>query len=374
VHGRTRCPGRRKAPAGIFCALVFAVTAAAGPAGAEETDVGVNARGGIYQDDDATQVISAVVAVEAAALGWAKIRAHGLVDIVSTASVDVISAATDRWEETRYEFGAAPSYDDGTRTVSLAYRYSTENDWDSHTFGLGGSHDFFSHNLKLSMGLTYGYNAVGRADDETFSEKLEIYGVSVGAVMVASRNDIFSFTYAPSYFKGYQASPYRFAYYNDPGSTTPLGTPEVVPDLRMRHALVVEYNRHLFMDSALRSNARAYLDNWGIYSGTVGTEYVHGIGGFEPSVFVRGYLQTGATFYEDGYTTRKRYMTADREHSPFWDLFAGIRLAYRVEHLGVFDELRAEAKGAAFLFVFQDYDRLPERRGFTAEIGLGGTL
>jgi hypothetical protein len=319
-------------------------------------------------------VITSVVALDGAAFDRARIRGHFLVDIVSTASVDVVSAATDRWDETRLEFGVSPSYEDGTRSFGASYRRSTEKDWGSHTVGVSLSHDFLSHNLTLSLGLSFAHNDVGRADDEAFSETLRSYAGSVGAVVVVSPNDIFSFSYAPAYLKGYQASPYRFARYDDPLAALSLGTPEVVPDERLRHALVVEYNRHLFMDSALRSHARGYFDDWGIYSATLGTEYVHGIGGFEPSVFARGYLQTGARFYEDTYTTRKRYMTADREHSPFWDIFAGLRLAYRVEHLGIFDELRAELKGAGFLFVFQDYDRLPERRGFTAEAGIGGTL
>jgi hypothetical protein len=91
-------------------------------------------------------------------------------------------------------------------------------------------------------------------------------------------------------------------------------------------------------------------------------------------VFVRGYVQTGASFYQDDYRTRQRYMTADRELSPFWDVFGGLRLAYRPERLAFLDELRAETKLAAFWFVFQEFERLPERRGVTLEIGLGGTL
>jgi hypothetical protein len=42
--------------------------------------------------------------------------------------------------------------------------------------------------------------------------------------------------------------------------------------------------------------------------------------------------------------------------------------------VGVFDELRADAKLTAFLFEFLDFSRLPRRRGLVAEIGIGGTF
>jgi len=371
-----RTGARERRPLATLAGLMLPILALLAPArvAAEEPDVGVSTRGGVYQDDDETRVITAVVAVDAAAFERAKIRAHYLVDIVSTASVDVVSAATGRWDETRKEFGVAPGYDDGTRAIGAAYRRSTENDWDSHSVSLSASHDFLSHNLKLALGASFIHNDVGRADDANFSERLRVYGLSLGAVMVATRNDIFSLTYAPAFLKGYQASPYRLVYFVDPTAQVVVGASETVPEERFRHALVLEYNRHLFTDSALRSHARAYLDDWGVVSGTAGTEYVHGFGGFEPSLFVRGYLQSGARFYQDGYQSHQLYMTSDRELSPFWDVFGGFRLAYRAERLGFLEVLRAELKVAGFFFAFQDYDRLPERKGFTAELGLGGTL
>jgi hypothetical protein len=341
---------------------------------AEDPGVDLSARGGIYLDDDATSVVTTVAGLEGKAFEHASVRVHGLLDIVSSASVDVVSAATERWDETRKEFGAGLGYDDGTRTLSATYRRSVENDWGSHTGAIGGSHDFSNHNLTLGLGVNATHNDVGRADDQNFSERLRAYGGSLSATVVASRNDLLSLTYAPSYLFGYQGSPYRFVRYFDPAAASLVSAPEVVPEKRLRHALVLSHNHHLLTDSALRSHARAYWDDWGVLSGTVGTEYVHGLGAFEPSVFARGYYQGKAGFYEDGYPARQRYMTADRELGSFWDVFAGVRLGYRDSPVGFLKELRGDLKLTGFFFAFREFERLPERRGFTAELGLGGAL
>ncbi len=341
---------------------------------AEGPPLEVTARGGVYQDDDATRVVTTVAAIDAGAFERARLRAHFLLDIVSSASVDVVSAATGRWNEVRKEAGVTPSYSDGIHTVSASYRRSAENDWWSHTFALAGSVDLLDHNLTLGLGLNLTLNDIGRAHDANFSERQQDYGGNASLVAVASRNDIWSLTYALTYLSGYQASPYRFVRYHEANAGGTVSAPEVVPTHRLRHALVLAYNRHLFQDSALRSHARAYVDNWGVVAGTIGTEYALGLGGFEPALFVRGYYQAGARFYEDGYAARKHYMTADRELSTFWDAFAGLRLTYRSQPVGFFSELAAELKLTGFWFMFQDFSRLPERRGFTAELGLGGSL
>jgi hypothetical protein len=354
--------------------LGAAACLSAAPARAEEPGVDVSTRGGIYLDDDATSVITTVASVEGKALEHATLRVHGLLDIVSSASVDVVSAATERWDETRKELGAALGYEDGTRTLSASYRRSVENDWGSHTGAIGGSHDFSTHNLTLGLGASFTHNDVGRADDRNFDEKLRSYAGTLTATVVVTRDDLLSLTYAPSLMVGYQGSPYRFVRYFDPSAGSPVSGPEVVPERRLRHALVISHNHHLLTDSALRSHGRAYWDDWGIASGTLGTEYVHGLGAFEPSVFVRGYYQARAGFYEDGYPARQRYMTADRELGTFWDVFAGLRLGFRKSPLGILKELRGDLKLTGFFFAFEEFERLPERRGFTAELGLGGAL
>jgi hypothetical protein len=161
-------------------------------------------------------------------------------------------------------------------------------------------------------------------------------------------------------------------YFGGPGDVLPLATPETDPDQRWRNALTFRYNRHLFGETALRSHARAYFDSWGVLAATAGTEYVVGVGHFEPALFVRGYAQQHSTFYQATYARPETYMTADRELSTFVDVFGGGRVTWRHGNFSrVIDELHFEAKVTGFYFRFLDFPRLPERSGLVAELAAG---
>lgn len=316
-----------------------------------------------YVDDDATSISTTTVAVRAKPTSSLIISARYIADAVSSASVDVVTAATGRWTELRSEVLAGVAYADGTTTASLDYIYSHENDWDSHTISVGGSRDLFHHNLTLAAGASYVDNRVGRADDMNFDKHMRTYGGSVRAVWTATPVDIFTTSYDVSRSTGYQASPYRYAFVDDP-SGAPIAFPEEVPDLRMRHAITTRWNHHLGSDSALRSHVRLYGDDWSVRSLTAGTELVVGLEPFELAINARVYAQQHAAFYQDVYDGPRRYMTADRELSAFQDVFAGIRGGWIGESVAI------DASFTGFAFRFPEFARLPRRMGFVAAIGL----
>jgi hypothetical protein len=344
-----------------------AVVASARGAAAEPTIEGdhatVVARTSAYVDDDDTVISTSTVAVRAKPTEKVIVSARYVADAVSSASVDVITAATERWTELRSEVLGGVAFADGTTTVSLDYTYSHENDWDSHTIAAGASRDLFKHNLTLGVGGSYVANAIGREDDMNFAEEMSIVGGSVRAVWVAGPSDIFTTSYDLSRATGYQASPYRYAFVADP-TGVPIAFPETAPELRTRHALTTRWNHHLGTDTALRSHARVYGDDWGVRSLTAGTEVVVGMEPFEVSASARLYAQTHADFYQDVYDQPRRYMTADRELSTFQDAFVGVRGRWIGETLSL------DASLTGFAFRFPEFARLPTRRGFIAAIGL----
>lgn len=321
------------------------------------------ARTSAYVDDDDTVISTSLVAVRAKPTERITVSARYVADAVSSASVDVITAATERWTELRSEVLGGVAFADGTTTLSLDYTYSHENDWDSHTIAAGASRDLFKHNLTLGIGGSYVANAVGREGDLNFAEEMSIIGGSVRAVWVAGESDIFSSAYDLSRATGYQSSPYRYAFVADP-TGVPIAFPEAAPEQRTRHALTTRWNHHLGADTALRSHARLYGDDWGVRSLTAGTEIVVGMEPFELSASARLYAQTRAEFYQDVYDQARRYMTADRELSTFQDAFVGVRGRWIGETLSL------DAGLTGFAFRFPEFARLPTRRGFIAAIGL----
>lgn len=335
----------------------------------------VDLRTGIYQDTDHTFISTSTIVLRGTIKDRVTLRGRYLADVVSSASVDVVSAATASFDEVRHEIEGGVAYADGSRTASASYVFSGEPDWTSHSFRLGASHDFFDHQLTIGVGGSLTLSAVGRADDANFHRDLTQGTGSVDAAIVASRNDLVSVSYSLMILRGFQSSPYRFVFIDDPN--TPglgIGNPETHPDGRLRHAAGVRWNRHVFADSAVRSHARGYIDDWGVLSAIAGAEYVIGLGSFEVGALARGYFQERAEFYEPAYATRIRYMTADRELSTFLDVFGGLRAGYRGSPVKFLSELRADAKVEGFAFHFFNYPRLVDRAGVIAELGVGASF
>jgi hypothetical protein len=356
---------------------------------------GVDARSSIYQDTDRTTIFTTVAGAHVSPKEAWTLNGHYLADIITSASVDVVTSATAKapcaiaspstpaekceqapFHETRHEGAGSLVYADGTRVASLGYVYSVENDWRSHSFSGGFSHDLFNHQLTLGLSGSFTTNAVGRSHDLFFHRTLNQGSASFDVGVVASKRDLVTVGYTFMYLRGFQSSPYRFVFFHD--SLVPdqlVGSAEAEPETRIRHALALRWNHHAFTDTAIKSHVRAYADSWGVISGTAGTEYVVGFGDFELGAFARGYVQKGASFWQDDYDKRMKYMTADRELSPFLDAYGGLRFMWeRTRRLGFFESLKAEVKGSAFAFKFLDFHRLPTRQGIIGELALGATL
>jgi hypothetical protein len=350
-----------------LAALVVVLVAARAAAQALAS---VDVRSGLYQDTDRTTITTTNVAARGN-VSHVGVEARYLVDVITSASVDVITAATSAFHEVRTEVEGGADWHDDVRKLSASYVHSIENDWESHTGNAGFTQDFAHHDVTLKLGGTYVLNDVGRAGDANFHRRMTLAGGTAGLTFALSPDDLLDASYTLTYVQGYQASPYRFVAFGA-GDVLPLSAPETDPDQRIRNAFTLRYNRHLFLDTALRSHARAYVDSWGVLSATAGTEYVVGLGDFEPALFLRGYAQQHAAFYQPTYAQAMNYMTADRELSSFADVFGGARLGWRRERLSrAFEDLRLEAKVTGFHFRFFDFPRLPERSGIVAEIAAG---
>jgi hypothetical protein len=347
--------------------LALAAPAAAAPLAT------VDLRSGVYQDSDRTFVGTNTVAARGTVKDKLTVEARYLIDVVSSASVDVITAATGTFHDIRHEATGGLAFSDGTNGASLGYIYSIENDWESHTANLGWSRDLSQHNVTLGLGGTLVHNAVGRSGDRNFHRTLWLGGGSAFVSFTPSPRDLLNVSYTLAYLSGYQASPYRFVFFASPSGSRGA-VPETDPDTRVRHALTLRWNRHVFSDSAIQSHVRGYVDDWGVKSVTAGLEYLIGLRAWTLGLHARGYFQEHAGFYEANYAAPMRFMTADRELSTFIDGFAGARLEWRRHRLGALDEFRFETKLDGFGFWFFDFPRLHSRSGVIAELAIGASL
>jgi hypothetical protein len=325
-------------------------------------DARADAKGAVsmYADSDKTTVVTSVAEGDVRLADPIAIGAHALIDAVSSASVDVVSAATTRFTENRVELGATAAVQ-VTRATSatLAYTHSGENDWHSHAVELGFARDLANKNAKLSLGAGFTRNAVGRAHDPTFEKQLDIAGAQLGLSQVLGKKTLASLAYTLSHASGYQGSPYRFV-------TTMGGfsAPESPPDTRTRHAVTARL-MHAFGDhDVVDADYRIYVDTWGIVSHTVELAVTHELArAWTLRLRARGYRQHHAGFYEETYEMPRRYMTVDRELSTFWDGMGGVKLGYTGERWDL------EAKVDGIVYRFDDYARLASRVAVVSGLG-----
>ena len=348
----------------LAVALVLVLTARAAHAQVADAEPGKgDAKGsvGVYADSDRTTVLTSVAEGSVRLKQPVIVSAHALVDTVSSASVDVISAATPRFDENRIELGATAQIGFSQATEgSIGYTHSGENDWQSHAVEVGLSRDLAKKNARLSLGYGFTRNHVGRAHDPSFEKLLDIHGAQLGLSQILDRKTLASLAYTLSSATGYQRSPYRFVTTMDG-----VSAPESPPESRLRHAITARVMRAFGAGNVIDAQYRFYFDDWGVLSHTVELAYSRELtDAWSLRLRVRGYRQRHAGFYRETYEMPLRYMTVDRELSAFSDGLGGIKLAYLGESWDL------EAKLDTIVYRFDDYARLRGRVAIVSDLGV----
>jgi hypothetical protein len=344
----------------LLCAPAIAV------AQVEETEPGdgaVDTTVAVYADDDATTVLTSMLDAKVRLPVAAELDAHVLVDAVTSASVDVVSSATERWHENRVEAGAGVVARLAASDLSLSYTHSGENDWQSNTVLIGLARDFAQDNTTLSLGYGFTDNQIGRAYDPMFERDLTQHGGQLGLSQVLDARTVASLSYTFQRSQGYHASPYRYV-----TTSAGLARPETHPERRLRHAVALRVLRAIGDSASLDGQYRLYLDDWGIASHTVTAVLTRELGeSWDLRIRGRGYYQRAADFYREVYDDPMEYMSADRELSTFWDATAGVKLAWHGERL----TLDAKVDGTYYRFL--DFARLAGRVAVVTSGGLTWT-
>jgi hypothetical protein len=350
--------------------LILALLCAGGRARADNA---FTAKTQIYTDSDHTTVVSPLVAIARDPWSDGTLSASYVADIVSSASVDVISNATRRMRDFRSELSAGLSQKLRATTLSGSYVYSVENDYSSHNVDLGLSQDLFDKNSTLALGWSLSANRIGRSGDQLFRESLLTTGAAASWTQVLGRRTIAQLSYTFGYADGFQSSPYRFVRFDDDRGDIADKHLERDPRTRYRHAAVLGLNRHLGSDSALQADYRFYDDSWGVAAHTVQVRYFIT---FHDDVTLRlrerFYYQSAASFYREHYTisdgAEPDFFTADRELSKFWSNLVGAKISWRLPW--VHRALELEAKVDYFHFGYLDFALLSRRDGVNLEAGL----
>ena len=303
---------------------------AATPAGAAEE---AQAALLLYSDDDHVEVTAADTRVRAD-VGPLSLTAGYGVDVVSAASVDLVSAASPGgYEETRRELeGAieAEILEDGR--LGGGWSWSGEPDFSSHTFSLGHSQELVDRRLTLALALSYSAAEIGRSRDESFLRERTTRGGQGTASWVLTPIWAAELLGSVAIVEGYQSNPYRWIRLWAPDAALHgTAVTEVVPDRRVRSTAGARLRGRPALHTFTTIGYERYSDDWGVEAHALEARAAQGL--FDELLFLsleaRGYVQDGADFWRPRYETlplQPVLRTAEQKLGPMTTGLVGARL------------------------------------------------
>jgi hypothetical protein len=252
------------------------------------------------------------------------------VDMISSASIDVITTASPYTEE-RTQWSLGMDYLRGNTTMRVNYTESVESDFDAKSYAFSVSQDMFGDLTTLTLSYGLGDDLVRSSVDPSFEEPLDrqIYGV--GITQILTKNLISSVNFETVTEEGFLNNPYRVVRYVDP--TSALGysfEPELYPNTRTTSAIGMRARYFLPYRAAIEGEYRWFTDTWDIDANTVAVSYIHPWGEWTFTGKFRWHDQTGAHFYRDIFARPQEtnFRGRDKELSPLTSYTLTLQAAY----------------------------------------------
>ena len=335
----------------------FIASGFSGDASAQDGDWVVHLDTLGYTDTDATQVLSPQIGVRRRLDEEdGEVSGRFTIDAISSASVDVVSHATQGFGEVRYQGDVGISKRFGAHLPGLRYRVSVEPDYVSHMVGASLRSRLGSPDSVLGVGYAYSYDTVSRSgsSNDAFSALLQTHTTDLSFTQTLSPRTLLRLAYTLTAQAGYMEKPYRHVPLFAPGTVVggfddfnslrySIRPPENVPDRRFRNAFAARLMHFVpSADVTLRFDYQFYVDDWGLLAHTLEPRVNWQVSdSVDLGVWVRTYRQNAASFWERTYTTENealvpQYRSADRDLSPYTALTGGLHVGWRNERWGFY--------------------------------------
>jgi Protein of unknown function (DUF3570) len=259
------------------------------------------------------------------------VNASYYVDMVSSASIDVITTASP-YDEERTQYGVGFEYLRGKVTYAASFSNSSENDYDADTASLSVSQDMFGDLTTVTLSFTRGWDDVTRRGDLLFADEVNrrIYGVDIS--QVATKNLILGLSYETITEEGFLNNPYRQVRFVDPDSALGYSYEfERYPRTRTANALSLRGRWYLPYRAALQADYRFYTDTWELQSNTAEVAYTHPLDAeWTFDVHYRFHTQEAAEFYSDLFprVDFQNFLARDKELASMQSHTLGFGVAY----------------------------------------------
>ena len=173
------------------------------------------------------------------------VSANYYVDLVSSASIDVVTTASP-YKEERQQLGLGFDMLNGKTQYSVGFTNSDENDYTANQASFDISQDMFGDLTTVSFGFSRGWDEVRRRDDDEFSESVDRRTWRLGLSQIVTPTLLMGASFELVSDEGYLNNPYRSVRYLDPDS--PVG-----------YAYQKEIYPHTRVSNAASLNARYFL-------------------------------------------------------------------------------------------------------------------
>lgn len=276
-----------------------------------------------YYDGDNVTVHGPAASTRVNAGDNVSVAARYYLDVISSASPDVISSAS-KYSDQREEFGLGIDFLNGNSLVQLSMSTSNEKDYQAETFGINTSHDFFNGLTTVNFGFSQGQDLVKRIDT-SFEADINRYHYRLGLTQVLTRSLLFGIGYEGISEEGYLNNPYRFV------RILGASRPEIYPNTRDSQAVALRLVQGFpsstrAIGSSLHAEYRYFRDNWEIRSHALSMAYQIYFGTrWLGELRHRYYQQSAASFYSDDFPMEMTYMARDKELSTFQSHSLGVK-------------------------------------------------
>lgn len=292
------------------------------------------------------------------------VNASYYVDMVSSASIDVITTASP-YDEERTQYGVGFEYLRGKVTYAASFSNSSENDYEADTASLSVSQDMFGDLTTVMLSFTRGWDDVTRRGDAVFADKIDrrIYGVDIS--QVATKNLVLGLSFETITEEGFLNNPYRQVRFLDPESALGYSYElERYPRTRTGNAFSLRGRWYLPYRAAMQADYRFYTDTWELQSNTAEIAYTHPLDEeWTFDVHYRFHTQDAAEFYADLFPREdfQNFLARDKELASLQSHTLGFGVAYEFAP-GRIEFLSKAAINLKYDLIRFDYDDFRDLR------------
>lgn len=243
------------------------------------------------------------------------------VDMVSNASIDVVTTASP-YKERRNEENLTLDYLYRDSLITLSGTNSREPDYTARTVDLDVAQDVWGGTSTINLGYTRAWDKVGKKG-EGFIDVASHWRYRLGLTQIVTPRWLAGLNFEAVSDEGLLGSPYRAA--RAFGTTVPENNPRT----RTSRAVELRVAGDLGSRDALHLSYRYSWDTWAIKAHTADVSYARYFGErWLGDAYVRFYRQAAALFYSDNATTQTTYLSRNRQLATYRQYGLGTKVSY----------------------------------------------